>query len=409
MDGEVCPEDGVPTIESSVFDAPEEAIQPGMIIAERYKVIRLCGRGAMGSVFMATQTSMDRKVALKTMQDAFTGDQNLVRRFYLEARAASQLDHPNIVRIFDFGVDDETKVPFIAMEFLAGDDLGDTLKRDGAMPEKMACRILVQVVKALVEAHEKGIVHRDLKPDNIHLRFLADGEAQAKVLDFGIAKVLQGGDDSQKSLTGTGMTMGTAHYMPPEQIRGEKIDFRADLYAVGCILHEMLTASRPYSGDDRLGILMQHLTSPVPALPGTLSDGTSPSANVRALHAALLSKAPQHRPTETRVVASLLTKIGQGDDIDVRAALLEDNPESGCEMARVSTTPTDATMAQPALAFDTAIGTASETMKPPSEESQAYEARQGSSKGLLIAAVVAIAVGGGAFEVDWGEGPVRYD
>ena len=391
MEDGICPEDGVPTIERSMFEEEDEVLKNGMLVAGRYRIEGILGKGAMGSVFLATQTSMDRKVALKTMQATFQGDQSLVRRFYLEARAASKLEHPNIVRIFDFGVDDETKIPFIAMEFLEGDDLGDTLKNEGAMPERKACRILVQAVKALVEAHEKGIVHRDLKPDNVHLRFLADGEAQAKVLDFGIAKVLHGDEDTS-NLTGTGMTMGTAHYMPPEQIRG-------DLYAVGCILHEMLTNERPYSGDDRLGILMQHLTSPVPALPAALADGSPPSDNVRALHAALLSKGPEMRPTETKLVAVILAAIGMGDDINARQMLLDDNPQSGCEEARTESAPADATMAQPALAFDGKP--ADETMKPSGEETAVLQARgaeqPSSMKGLLIAAVVLLLAGGGGF------------
>ena len=135
-----------------MFEEDDDVLKNGMMIAGRYRIEGVLGKGAMGSVFLATQTSMDRKVALKTMQATFQGDQSLVRRFYLEARAASRLEHPNIVRIFDFGVDDETKIPFIAMEFLEGDDLGDTLKNEGAMTERKTCRILVQVVKALVEA-----------------------------------------------------------------------------------------------------------------------------------------------------------------------------------------------------------------------------------------------------------------
>lgn len=359
MDVEVCPEDGVPTIEASVLDAPEEAIHPGMAIAGRYKVVRLAGRGAMGSVFDATQLSMDRRVAVKTLQKNLISDQKAVKRFYLEARAASQLDHPNIVRIFDFGIDDTTKVPFIAMEYLDGGDLSDSIKTIGAHNERDTCRLLAQVAKALVAAHEKRIVHRDLKPDNINLRTLADGDQQAKVLDFGIAKVLHGGSDSLKSLTGTGMTMGSPLYMSPEQIRGEKVDFRTDLYALGCILHELLTGGRPFSSDERMGIFMQHTMGDIPVLPEVLVDQKPPSEALLALHRALLSKKRDERPSSTGAVAKILTACSRGDEADavevlgVDPSLLEaagTNPEQKAATTPVSTmSGTENTMAAPAL------------------------------------------------------------
>jgi serine/threonine protein kinase len=359
MDEDVCPEDGVPTIESSVFDAPEEAILPGMSIAGRYKVIRLAGRGAMGSVFEATQLSMDRRVAVKTLQKNLISDQMHVKRFYLEARAASQLDHPNIVRIFDFGIDDATKVPFIVMEFLDGGDLSDSIESIGAHNERDSCLLMAQVAKALVAAHGKGIVHRDLKPDNINLRTLADGDQQAKVLDFGIAKVLHGGSDSLKNLTGTGMTMGTPLYMSPEQIRGEKVDFRTDLYALGCILHEMLTGQRPYSSDERMGIFMQHISGDLPVLPEVLVDQKPPSDTLRILHRALLSKKREERPSTTSSVAKLLTACSLGEDVDAVAilglgpetldSLATDPDQKATKLPAKALSGTENTMAAPSL------------------------------------------------------------
>jgi hypothetical protein len=330
LDADVCPEHGVPTIDAAVFKKDErEVFEPGDVVAGRFRVDRLLGKGAMGSVFEAVQLSMERKVALKTLQEAFHTDTQVVRRFYLEARAASQLEHPNIVKIYDFGVDDESKVPYIAMEYLEGEAMGALLDRETSVTEIKACELLSQVSKALVEAHGKGIVHRDLKPDNIQLRPLADGDMQCKVLDFGIAKVLSGGSESMKSLTATGMTMGTAHYMPPEQIRGDKVDFRADLYALGCILHELVSGQRPYGGEERLAILMQHLSAPPPALPATLIDGNPPSDNLRAIHYALLAKDREHRPTDTAVPARIFTAMATGESINAAQILAQDNAAAG--------------------------------------------------------------------------------
>ncbi|MEC9072447.1 MAG: serine/threonine-protein kinase, partial [Myxococcota bacterium] len=194
----------------------DENLPAGTLVAGRFEVQRILGMGAMGAVYLATQKSMDREVALKTLQHHSMKSEELLRRFYLEAKAASKLDHPNIVRIFDFGIDEDLQLPFIAMEYLTGGDLSDVLLERGPMPEHDACRLLSQVAKALVDAHDKGIVHRDLKPDNIHVRRLTDGDQQCKVLDFGIAKVVQGGSESMANLTGTGMTMGTPLYMSPE-------------------------------------------------------------------------------------------------------------------------------------------------------------------------------------------------
>ena len=175
----------------------QEQLPEGTVVAGRFVVGRRLGMGAMGAVYLATQKSMGREVALKTLQPHFLQNEQLLRRFYLEAKAASKLDHPNIVKIYDFGIDEDLRLPFIAMEYLTGDDLGDFIHTKGPFSETEACALLAQVAKALVEAHDKGIVHRDLKPDNIHVRRLIDGDRQCKVLDFGIAKVVEGASESE--------------------------------------------------------------------------------------------------------------------------------------------------------------------------------------------------------------------
>ena len=246
MDDEICPEHRVKTVLMDAFEAEEEELlEVGAIVAERYRVERVLGHGGMGTVFMATQLSVERPVALKTLRKNLLNNQTLVKRFYQEARASSHLNHPNIIRIFDFGIDHVTGVPFIAMEHLRGNTLDELIRARTPLSEIAIAEILRQVAKALVEAHSKGVVHRDLKPENIMIRQLADGERLVKVLDFGISKVVREGTLSSTSLTGDGSILGTPLYISPEQVRGEDLDFRADLYSLGCILYEMCSGTPP--------------------------------------------------------------------------------------------------------------------------------------------------------------------
>ena len=317
MSCEAC---NVPSVEMAMMDEGDETLTEGMVIAERYRIEKVLGRGAMGSVYEAIQLSVDRRVAIKTLQKKLLNEYRLVQRFYREARAASQLDHPNVVQTYDFGIDPETNVPYIAMEYLDGYELTDLIDERHALPEEETCAILGQVAAGLVEAHDKGVIHRDLKPQNIRVRVLSDGDLQAKVLDFGIAKVVRGQEDSG-TLTGTGMTVGTPPYMSPEQILGEGVDARADLYSLGCILHECLTGRLPFWADDRLSIVTMHLTGKRPELPEFLSNSQPPTEALKTLHRALLARHKTERPPTARVVAKILKKLAIGKQVDVEKAL----------------------------------------------------------------------------------------
>jgi serine/threonine protein kinase len=315
-----CPTDGVPTLPQPSPDAPPPPTPgPGTIICERYRIERTIGEGGMGSVFLARQLSMDRAVALKVLKGDFLSNSTLVRRFYTEARSVSALDHPNIVRTFDFGIDPVSSVPFIVMELLPGMTLSALLRASGPLPERRAAHLLAQVAKALVDAHDKHIVHRDLKPHNIIVRTLPDGEEHVKVLDFGIAKVLH--RDSSRGLTETGATLGTPGYMSPEQALGKPIDFRADLYSLGCILHETLTGRLPFEDAELLSLMLKQLGTPPPPLPRLLADQAEPSEAIQQLRTALLAKKRNERPSDTRVVAKLLGAISLGMSVDAKQLL----------------------------------------------------------------------------------------
>jgi serine/threonine protein kinase len=242
----------------------------GRVIAGKFHVLELLGSGAMGKVYKAHHTDLDKGVAVKVLHPTDAKDPSLAARFKAEARAASRLDHPNSVHIFDFGEDGADKLLYITMELLVGQNLGDVLKRLGQLSSLRSLNIMSQVLSALTVAHRSGVVHRDLKPANIMLIKKHDEESDVrdfvKVLDFGIAKILDSGnpDDPTRMLTLTkaGAVFGTPAFMSPEQALGEKIDPRTDIYSCGVILYKMITGKTPYTSETATGLLTKMMTEP---------------------------------------------------------------------------------------------------------------------------------------------------
>lgn len=313
----LCPKDGVLTVPGSTLHPRDLDLSAGTLIAGRYRIEARLGEGGMAAVYRATQVSMQRQVALKVMQPGLLVDAQAMKRFYREARAASALRHPHIVNVHEFGVDDGTHMPFIAMELVTGQSLKRLIQLEGPLPEPRACKLLAQIARALVEAHAKDVVHRDLKPDNVMVSTLEDGHEHVTVLDFGIAKVGGQAAEGQENLTASGVAIGTPRYMAPEQVLGQPVDFRADLYALGCILHEMLTRSVPYVADEMVKVMMMHVHGAVPELPATAS------AEARVLHQALLAKEPRLRPATTSVVARIATALATGAETEAAIWLAE--------------------------------------------------------------------------------------
>jgi serine/threonine protein kinase len=216
----------------------------------KYTIIERIGRGGMGYVYRAVDPLLKRDVALKTMLKDVSEDPDLRSRFVREAQSAGGLRHPNIVTIYDLG-EDEQGCPYIAMEFLTGTDLEQIIKNKIELLLAKKLDILIQTSMGLGYAHNNGIVHRDIKPANI--RLLDNGEV--KIMDFGIAKI------TASQFTKTGMVMGTPHYMAPEQIRGEKVDRRADIFSLGVVLYELLTYRKPFPGDNPTTVLFKIIHS----------------------------------------------------------------------------------------------------------------------------------------------------
>ncbi|HEY1811263.1 MAG TPA: serine/threonine-protein kinase [Kofleriaceae bacterium] len=240
--------------------SPLQSALIGRELAGRFRILAKLGEGGMGAVYRGEQMSLKRAVAVKLLKPELSQNEQLLRRFSAEAEAVAKLDHPNTVKVYDSGRDTDGSL-FIAMEYIEGQSLREVM-RSGALPGPRALAIGVQVAASLADAHAHSIVHRDLKPDNVMLQDKGRQRDIVRVLDFGIAKLR---DDSRatQQMTQAGDMLGTPQYMAPEQIRGESIDGRTDIYALGCMLYEMVTGRLPFEGTSVMAILSKHLTDQV--------------------------------------------------------------------------------------------------------------------------------------------------
>lgn len=275
-------------------DPPAPPIAPDAIPG--YRIVRELGRGGMATVYLAVQESLGREVALKLLTRRLAEDPAAAERFVREARTAARLVHRHIVGIHDVGAHDAGlgKQPYLAMEYLPGDTLAT-----GSMPPRQALEVAREIALALDHAHKEGVVHRDIKPDNILRR--ADGSTA--LADFGIARTADGGG----GVTQEGVTLGTPHYMSPEQLQGKELDGRSDLYSLGVVLYQLLTGEVPYKGTDGWNVGIQHISAPLPHLPHALS-------RYQPVLDALLAKDPDRRP-QTGMDAAHLIDVALGQSI----------------------------------------------------------------------------------------------
>lgn len=264
----------------------------GQVIASQFRILKKLGQGGMGAVYLAEQLEMERKVVVKVLhEDVSAQSPVIIERFKREAKAVAQLNHPNIVQVFVFGHADNGQL-YLAMEYIEGRDLGSELGH-GVLAQPRALKILDQVCAALIEAHGAGIVHRDLKPENIMLAQRHGNPDYVKVLDFGIAKLHDAGD-SKPALTQQGSVFGTPRYMSPEQVRGQTVDARSDLYALGLILYEMVCGRHPFEAVTTIDYLMKHVNEPVP-VPSVEFANLEIAPRIEALVLKCLEKDPARR------------------------------------------------------------------------------------------------------------------
>ena len=241
---------------------------PGMLVRGKYEVIEKIGAGGMATVYRVRHLAFGEIRALKVVAARLCDDEGFLKRFRTEAVVTRRLQHPNAVRVDDLDVTEDGR-PFIVMEYVEGRNVREAIREDGAFPVPVAASIGRQVASALAAAHALGITHRDIKPDNILLTVGPDGQALAKVLDFGIAKVREGGIDvgAGYTPTETGMVVGTPQYVSPEQgmgKRGDQLDGRSDLYSLGVTLYEMITGRLPFESTTPMGMILHHVQTPPP-------------------------------------------------------------------------------------------------------------------------------------------------
>ncbi len=277
----------------------------GVVIDGTYRVLERLGAGAMGEVYLAEHLSLGRREAIKVLRPELSADQMLAARFRREARAINRLRHPNIVGIYDFGQLADGRF-YMTMEYAEGVSLEQLLDRSPSrrLPLPRALRLAHQLASAIEHAHAQGVVHRDLKPDNLIVASERGKPDLLKILDFGVAKVL-GGDNTNDELTRKGEVLGTPEYLAPERLAGGPDDPRSDLYAIGCILHELVAGAPPFSGALPF-VLSSHMTQKPPRLADRVP-GVPPALDELAER--LLAKKPEARPQSAEEVVDAIEKV----------------------------------------------------------------------------------------------------
>jgi|ERR1017187_1196641 serine/threonine-protein kinase len=307
----------------------------GDLIAQKYLLLHLLGRGASGEVFRARNILAGNVLALKLLIEETGRDSELVQRFFREGRAINRISHPNIVSVFDAGYADA--IPYIAMEYLSGESLAQVLDRIPKLPFACVAAILLKVLDALAAAHKADIVHRDLKPANVFLQACSGAPPRVKLLDFGVAKIHEDGESSIR--TESGMILGTPDYLSPEQITADgEVDGRSDLFAAGSLMFELLTGRRPFHGPTFVTTTYRIVHEPVPSL---AESGGPDDPDVAQILARALCKKRDERFTSAAEFAHHLEKIAP--KASAREAALRDldvHSPSGCESWNPPSPPT---------------------------------------------------------------------
>ena len=270
----------------------------GRLLDGRYQVEAQVAMGGMATVYRAMDTRLDRQVALKVMHADLARDEEFVNRFIGEAKSVARLSHPNVVSVYDQGRDGSYL--YLAMEYLPGRTLRNLLDERGWFPPREALAIMVPLLSGLAAAHRAGLVHRDVKPENV----LVAPDGHLKVVDFGLARAMTMGHQTR-----TGQIIGTVAYLAPEQVTGTGADARSDIYAAGIVLFELLTGTKPHTGDSPLSVAYKHVNESVPA-PSRLAGGISPEVDRLVLQAT--SRDPRGRPGDADEYLRSLLEVARG-------------------------------------------------------------------------------------------------
>ena len=297
------------------------AYNPGFILNDKYQIIEKLGSGAMGEVYRAEHIKLHKEVAIKLMHVQIAGNQEAFKRFKREAYSAAKLEHPHICAVSDFDVTENGDF-YLVMEYLHGETLRTRLRRENVIPVVSALRIMDDLLSALECAHEYGIVHRDVKPDNIILKSRDGRTDYVKLIDFGIAHTEIPSLSHNETLTKAGQVYGTPQYLSPEQVLGEPVDQRSDLYACGCTLFEMLVGEPPFSDQNYIVLLNKHLALE----PAPLSSTIPCSVELNLVIQKLMKKDPSERFSTAHEARAILNEIRGLLKTSSTQAAVEANP-----------------------------------------------------------------------------------
>lgn len=337
----------------------------GQVLLDQFRIEERIGAGGMGMVYRARQTTLVRDVAIKILHPDLAQNPDAVRRFHREARISTALDHPNIVRVFLFGQLPDGSL-YLVMELLRGRPLADLLRVEPRLPASRALHIAVQIAEGVGEAHNQGIVHRDVKPENIFLTPKGRDPDFAKVLDFGIARLLRA--DEQTQATQSGLVFGTARYISPEGAAGEPTDARSDVYSMGVLAYQMLSGETPFDGSSPVTLLMQHIHERVPHLK-TRAGGVHVPDGVADVVMRALSKNPEGRYEDGAHFAEVLREAGERAGLQLRARRATGEREPSGQVPLSGSSSTRSTVA-PAIASSASSGARSVERAPMPEPSR---------------------------------------
>jgi eukaryotic-like serine/threonine-protein kinase len=383
LDQRFCPKDG------STLRMPEASGDlVGNIVADRYHVLRKLGEGGMGQVYLAEHVKMGRKSALKVMRPNMVADADAISRFNREASNAARINHPNVAAVYDFG-ETSDGIIYLAMEFVEGEPLTDLLQRQGCLPPMRAAEIVRQTGDALAVAHDMGIVHRDLKPDNIMMTKSRDGADLVKVVDFGIAKAAN--SEAQK-VTKTGLVVGTPEYMSPEQLAGDKLDGRSDIYSLALVAFAMLTGQLPFPSETVQESMIMRLTDKPKRLSEMRRDVDWPEEVQAVIDRALERDANKRYTTAAEFARDLTRAVERMPETQVAAegTLVMDVSVAATHVSEAASA---ATAAQAAIPQAASVGPPATEVERPAVPATA----RSKAPMLAAAALVAVLLAGGGW------------